>query len=155
VAQNELPITRFPEAAVSEESPISQTKERHANGLLHNNGSHGVHSYVAFPPMGRLDTTAETLRPLEKFPLGVSHSCRQAVLGSNSGWVSGQASSPIIILSVVLYGCETWSLTPRGEHRLILLENRMTRRIFASRTYEVAGGWRRYGMTSFKTCTLH
>jgi hypothetical protein len=35
-----------------------------------------------------------------------------------------------IILPVVLYGCETWSLTLRGEHRLRLLENRVLRRIF-------------------------
>jgi hypothetical protein len=35
-----------------------------------------------------------------------------------------------IILSVVLYGCETWSLTLREEHRLRVLENRVFRRIF-------------------------
>jgi hypothetical protein len=35
-----------------------------------------------------------------------------------------------IILPVVLYGCETWSLTLREEHRLRLFENRMLRRIF-------------------------
>jgi hypothetical protein len=34
-----------------------------------------------------------------------------------------------IILPVVLYGCETWSLTLRGEHRLRELENRALRRI--------------------------
>jgi hypothetical protein len=34
------------------------------------------------------------------------------------------------ILFVVLYGCETWSLTPREEHRLRISENRMLRRIF-------------------------
>jgi hypothetical protein len=31
---------------------------------------------------------------------------------------------------VVLYGCETWSLTLRGEHRLRMFENRVLRRIF-------------------------
>jgi hypothetical protein len=35
-----------------------------------------------------------------------------------------------IILCVVLYGCETWSLTLRGEHRLRVFENRVLRRIF-------------------------
>jgi hypothetical protein len=35
-----------------------------------------------------------------------------------------------IILSVVLYGCETWSLTSREEHRLRVFENRVLRRIF-------------------------
>ena len=35
-----------------------------------------------------------------------------------------------IILPVVLYGCETWSLTMREEHRLRVSENRVLRRIF-------------------------
>jgi hypothetical protein len=35
-----------------------------------------------------------------------------------------------IILPVVLYGCETWSLTVREEHKLRVFENRMSRRIF-------------------------
>jgi hypothetical protein len=35
-----------------------------------------------------------------------------------------------IILPVVLYGCETWSLTLREEQRLRLFENRVLRRIF-------------------------
>jgi hypothetical protein len=35
-----------------------------------------------------------------------------------------------IILSVVLYECETWSLTLREEHRLRVFENRVLKRIF-------------------------
>jgi hypothetical protein len=35
-----------------------------------------------------------------------------------------------IILPVVLYGCETWSLTLREEHRLRVFENRVFKRIF-------------------------
>jgi hypothetical protein len=35
-----------------------------------------------------------------------------------------------IILHVILYGCETWSLTLREEHRLRMFENRVLRRIF-------------------------
>jgi hypothetical protein len=34
-----------------------------------------------------------------------------------------------VILPVVLYGCETWSLTLREEHRLRVFENRLLRRI--------------------------
>jgi hypothetical protein len=48
-----------------------------------------------------------------------------------------------IILPVVLYGCETWSLTLREEHRLRVFENRVWRRIFGSKRDEVTGGWRR------------
>jgi hypothetical protein len=48
-----------------------------------------------------------------------------------------------IILPVVLYGCETWSLTLREEDRLMVLENRVLRRIFGPKTDEVTGGWRK------------
>ena len=48
-----------------------------------------------------------------------------------------------IILSVVLYGCETWSLTLREERRLMVFENRVLRRIFGPRRDEVTGEWRK------------
>jgi hypothetical protein len=48
-----------------------------------------------------------------------------------------------IILPVVLYGCETWSLTLREEHRLRAFENRVLRRIFRPKRDEVTGGWRK------------
>jgi len=49
----------------------------------------------------------------------------------------------IIILSVVLYGCETWSLTLREERRLSVFENRVLRRIFAPKRDEVTREWRK------------
>jgi hypothetical protein len=45
--------------------------------------------------------------------------------------------------SNVQYGCETWSLTLREEHRLRVFENRVLRRIFGPKTDEVTGGWRK------------
>ena len=48
-----------------------------------------------------------------------------------------------IILLVVLYGCETWSLTLREERKLRVFENMVLRRIFGSRRDEVMGEWRR------------
>jgi hypothetical protein len=47
-----------------------------------------------------------------------------------------------IILPVVLYGCETWSVTLREEHRLRVFENRMLRIIFSAKRDEVMGEWR-------------
>jgi hypothetical protein len=44
-------------------------------------------------------------------------------------------------LPVVLYGCETWSLTLREEHRLRVIENRVLRGMFGPRRDEVTGGW--------------
>jgi hypothetical protein len=48
-----------------------------------------------------------------------------------------------IILPIVLYGCETWSLTLREEHRLRVIENRVLRRIFGPKREEVTGEWRK------------
>ena len=48
-----------------------------------------------------------------------------------------------IILPVVLYGCETWSLTLREERRLRVIENRVLRRVFGSKRDEVTEEWRK------------
>ena len=48
-----------------------------------------------------------------------------------------------IILPVVLYGCETWSLTLREERRLRVFANRVLRRIFGPKRDEVTGEWRK------------
>jgi len=49
-----------------------------------------------------------------------------------------------IILPVVLFGCETWSLkTLRDERRLRTFENRVLRRIFGPRRDEVTKEWRK------------
>jgi hypothetical protein len=44
---------------------------------------------------------------------------------------------------VGLYGCETWSLTLREEHRLRVFENKVLRRIFGPKRDEVTGEWRK------------
>jgi hypothetical protein len=46
----------------------------------------------------------------------------------------------IMILPVVLYGCETWSLTVREEHKVRVFENRMLRRIFGPKRDGMTGG---------------
>jgi hypothetical protein len=48
-----------------------------------------------------------------------------------------------IILPVVLYGCETWSLTLRDERRLRGFENSVLRRVFGPKKDEVTGQWRK------------
>jgi len=48
-----------------------------------------------------------------------------------------------IILPVVLYGCETWSLTFREERRLRVFENRVLRKVFGPKRDEVTGEWRK------------
>jgi hypothetical protein len=48
-----------------------------------------------------------------------------------------------IILPVVLYGCETWSLTLREELRLRVFENGVLRRIFVPKRDKVTREWRK------------
>jgi hypothetical protein len=62
--------------------------------------------------------------------------------------VQNLLSSPLplknvkIRIYVVLYGCETWSLTLREEHTLKVFENRVLRNIFGPKRDEVTGEWR-------------
>ena len=48
-----------------------------------------------------------------------------------------------IIVANVLYGCETWSITLREEHRLWVFENRVLRGIFGPKRDGVTGEWRK------------
>jgi hypothetical protein len=62
-----------------------------------------------------------------------------------------------MILPVVLYECETWSLALREEHtsrlRVRMHESRMLRRIFGPKGDKVTGRWKNFLMTSFITRT--
>jgi hypothetical protein len=58
-----------------------------------------------------------------------------------------------IILRVVLYGCDTWSLTLREDYRLRVFENRVLRRIFGPKRDEVTGEWRKLHNEDFLICT--
>jgi len=49
----------------------------------------------------------------------------------------------VIVLPVVFYGCETWSLTLREERTLRMFENRVLRRIFGPNRDEVTEEWRK------------
>jgi len=60
-----------------------------------------------------------------------------------------------IILSVVLCGCETWSLTLREERRLSVFENRVLRRVFGPKRDEITGNGENYIMRSLMICTPH
>ena len=60
-----------------------------------------------------------------------------------------------IIVPVVLYGCETWSLTFRGVRRLRVFENRVLRRIFVPGRDEVTREWRKLHNKELNDFTLH
>jgi hypothetical protein len=48
-----------------------------------------------------------------------------------------------VILPVVLYGCETFSLTLREEHRLLVFKNRVLRNLLRTERDKVPAGWKR------------
>ena len=61
-------------------------------------------------------------------------------------WISKNLKIKIyrtVILLIILYGCETWSLTSKEEHRLRVFENGALRRIFGPKRDEVTGEWRK------------
>jgi len=58
-----------------------------------------------------------------------------------------------IILPVVLYGCETWSLILRDERSLRVFENRVLRRVFGPKRNEVTGNGENDIMRSLVICT--
>jgi len=60
-----------------------------------------------------------------------------------------------VILPVVLYGFETWSITLREERRLRVFENRMLRRIFGPNEDEITGTGEDCAWMSFMFCTSH
>ena len=60
-----------------------------------------------------------------------------------------------IILPVVLYGCETWSLTLREERRLRVFDNTVLSRIYGPKRDEMAGNGKNYVMRSLKICILY
>ena len=60
-----------------------------------------------------------------------------------------------IILPVVLYGCKTWSLTLRDEHRLRVFENKVLRKIFGANKVEITGEWRKLHNAELHDCIPH
>jgi hypothetical protein len=60
-----------------------------------------------------------------------------------------------IILLVVWYGCETWSLTLTEERNLKVFENRVLRRVFGPKKDELTGSGENYIMRSLIICTAH
>jgi len=61
----------------------------------------------------------------------------------------------IMTLPVVLYGCETWSVTMREQHRLRVFENRVLREVFGAKRDEVTGSGENYIMRNFMVCFPH
>jgi hypothetical protein len=63
------------------------------------------------------------------------------------------AKHDMLILPIVLYGCETWSLTIREECRLRVFENRVLSRIFGPMRDKITEEWRKLHNEELNYCT--
>ena len=100
-----------------------------------------------FKYLGTILTNQKSIQEEIKSRLKSGNSCNHSVQNLlSSSLLSKNLKIKIyrtIILPVVLYGCETWSLTLREECTPRMLENRVLRRIFTPKRDEVTGEWRK------------
>jgi hypothetical protein len=100
-----------------------------------------------FKFLGTTLTDQNCIHEKIKSRLNSGNACYRSVQSLlSSRLLSGNVKVKIyktIILPAVLYGCETWSLALREEHRLRVFENRVLRRIFGPKGDEVTGQWRK------------
>jgi len=100
-----------------------------------------------FKYLGTTLTNQNSIREKIKSSLKSGTACYHSVQNLlSSSLLSKNLKNKIyrtIILPIVLYGCETWSLALREERRLRVFENRVLRRIFGPKRDEVTGEWRK------------
>jgi len=60
-----------------------------------------------------------------------------------------------VLNPLILYGCETWSVTLRKEHRSRVSENTVLRDLFKPSREVATGGWKSDKMRSFLIYTLY
>ena len=100
-----------------------------------------------FKYLGTTLTNQNSIQKEIKSRLKLGNACYSSVQNLlSSSLISNNLKIKIyrtIILPFVLYGCETWSLTLREEHRLRMSENRVLRRIFGPKRDGVTGQWRK------------
>jgi hypothetical protein len=100
---------------------------------------------ATFKYLGTTLTNQNDIHDEIKSRLNSGNACYYSVQNLSSCLISKNLKIKIyktVILPVVLYGCETWSLTLGEEHRLRGFENRVLRRIFGPKRKE-DGSWRK------------
>jgi hypothetical protein len=95
-----------------------------------------------FKYLGTIPTDQNCMHEEVKCRLNSGNACYHSVQSLLSRDVKVKIYKTVI-LSVVLYGCETWSLILTEEHRLRVSEDRLLRRIFGPKRDEVTGEGRK------------
>jgi hypothetical protein len=110
-------------------------------------GNRSLEDVAKFKFLGRNETDQNCMDKEINSRLNSRNACCHSVHSLlSSRLLSGNVKVKIyktIILPVVLYGSETWSLTLREEHRLRVFENRVLRVIFGPKGDDVTGDWRK------------
>jgi hypothetical protein len=142
-----LEASRDVDLEINAEKETYMTMSRHPNSGQNQNISIANESFekvATFKCFGTTLTNQNDIHDEIKSRLNSGNACYYSVQNIlSSRLISKTLKIKIhktLILPVVLYGCETWSLTLREGHRLRVFENRVLRRIFGPKMEE-EGSW--------------
>jgi hypothetical protein len=96
-----------------------------------------------FKYLGTTVTNQNLIQEEIKRRLSSGNACYHSVQSLLSSRLLSKNLKMRIYKTIILHGCETWSLTLREEHRLRVFENKVVRRIFGPKGDEVTGEWRK------------
>ena len=115
--------------------------------FVYDNGNISIERVEEFKYLGTTLTNKDSIQEETKSRLKVGNACYYSVQNLfSSSLLSKKLKIKVyrtIILPVVLYECETWSLTLREERRLRVFESSVLRRVFGPKRDEVTGEWRK------------